>query len=107
MRIAGAHTRLVASILVIGLLAVALTFVCSEGIHFAGAMDRSCATMTHVDGISATLETEAGQTLLSGLLLVVATLAVFVFWFDAPLRLVPSGASPGLPPDPLHGRLRL
>lgn len=107
MRIARAHTRLVASILVIGLLAVALTFVCSDGIHFAGAMDRGCATMAHTDGISATIGSESSQTLLPGLLVAVLTLALFMFRLDAPLQLVQAGASPGLPPDPLHGRLRL
>lgn len=107
MRIAGAHTRLVASILVIGLLAVALTFVCSDGIHFAQAMDRGCAIMTHADGISATIGSESSRTLLPGLLVVAAVVALFTFWFDVPLILATSDAPSGLPPDPLHGRLRL
>lgn len=107
MRIMSTHRRLVASILVIGLLAVALTFVCTEGVHFFTNMGSSCATMAHTDGVAAVAGSESGQTLLSGMLAVVAVFAVFVFWFDAPTRLMPIGASPGLPPDPLHGRLRL
>lgn len=107
MRIMSTHRRLVASILAIGLLAVALTFVCSEGVHFFSNMGSDCATMSHADGVTAVVGSESGRTLLSGMLAVVAVFAAFVFWFDAPMRLVPISTAPGLPPDPLYGRLRL
>lgn len=107
MRIASVSRRLVASILVIGLLSVALTLVCSDGGHFAGSMTDACAIMSHTDGVSAIVGSESSQSLVSQLFVVVATFALFIMMFDAPAQLVPMSASPGMPPDPLHGRLRL
>lgn len=106
MRITSTHRRLVASILVIGLLAVALTFVCSEGVHFFSNMGRDCAIMSHADGVTAVVGSESGQTLLSGLMVVAAAFVMFVFRLDTTRRLVPMSVSPGIPPDPLHGRFR-
>jgi len=107
MRITSASKRLVASILVVGLLAVALTLVCSDGVHFSGSMSDACATMSHTDGVSAIIGSESSQTLVPQLLMLVAALALLIVWFETPTQLMPIGASPGLPPDPLHGRLRL
>ena len=107
MRNAGTSRRLVASILVIGLLAVALTLVCSESVHFSGRVSGACTTMSHTSGVSAVLGSESSQTLVPQLLILVAAFALLIVWFEAPAQLVPLGASPGIPPDPLHGRLRL
>lgn len=107
MRITSTGRRLVASILVIGLLAVALTLVCSEGVHLSGSVNGVCATMSHTDGVSAVVGSESSQTLVSQLFILTSAFALLVVWFEAPARRVPMGASPGIPPDSLHGSLRL
>lgn len=107
MRIASVSRRLVASILVIGLLSVALTLVCSDGVHFSGTMSDACAIMSHTDGISAVVGSDSSESLVSQLFVVVAAFSLLIAVLGAPARLAPLSASPGIPPDPLHGRLRL
>jgi|GEM_PF-5678431 len=107
MRIVSVSRRLVASILVIGLLSVALTLVCSDGAHFAGSMTDACAIMSHTDGVSAVVGSDSSESLVSQLFVVVAAFSLFIAMFGASARLVPLSVSPGIPPDPLHGRLRL
>jgi len=107
MRIASVSRRFVASILVIGLLSVALTLVCSNGGHFSGMMSDACAIMSHTGGVSAVVGSDSSASLVSQLFVVVAAFSLFIAMFGAPSRLVPLSASPGIPPDPLHGRIRL
>ena len=110
MRFAISSKWWVASILVIGLFSVALTFVCSEGIHlpFSGTMDTKCAIMGHSDGAAAIAESESASTLVPQLLVVAAGFVAFIFLFEAPARLVPASASSSSPPpDPRFGRFRV
>jgi hypothetical protein len=109
LRLAVDNKRWVALILVVGLLAVALTLVCSEGVHlpFLGGMDGKCAVMSHSGSADAIFSSDSAHTLVSQLLILGVALVAFTLLFEAPARLVLASASPSPPPDPRFGRLRL
>jgi len=109
MHLASGSRRLVASILVIGLLSVALSLVCSEGAHlpFFGGMDGKCAVMAHSDITPAIVGSESSQTLVSQLAAIGATLVIFAFFAPASTRVAFVGVVPNPPPDPMNGVLRI
>lgn len=109
MRLAIDNKRLVALIILIGVLGVAFSLVCSEGIHlpFVGDTDGKCAVMTHSAVVDAVLGSESSHTLVSPLITLVVGLLAFSFLFEAPARFVLASASPSPPPDPRFGRLRI
>lgn len=109
MHLASGSRRLVASILVIGLLSVALSLVCSEGLHlpFFGGTDGKCAVIAHSDTTSVIVGSESSQTLVSQLASIGATLVMFAFFAPTSTRVAFVGAVPYPPPDPLNGVLRI
>jgi hypothetical protein len=109
MRRAGNMGRLVASILVIGLLAAVLAVACPQGVHPASAKiaDPACAVMTHAGVASAVLGSDSGRTLIAGAVAGAATLSLFALSLESTARLAPAATTPGSPVDPLHGRLRI
>ncbi len=101
--------RLGVSILVIGMLAITLTLVCSEGIHapLSGSMDGNCVAMSHSGLTSGALGSDTAQTLVTQLMVLAFGLAASVAIFDSPVRLALVIATPSPPPDPSFGRLRI
>jgi len=101
--------RLVASILVIGLLSVALSLVCTEGAHlpFGGGLDGKCAVMAHSDITPAIVGTESSQTLVSQMVAIGAGLVLFVSFAPASVRVAFVNVAPNPPPDPMNGVLRI
>ena len=109
MRFALDSRRLMVPMLVIGMLAVALTLVCSEGVHppLSHAMDGGCAVMGHSGLAAGTLGSDSAQALVSQLIVLTAGLTLATAMVVAPVRLMPVVAAPSPPPDPRFGRLRI
>ena len=101
--------RVVASILVIGLLSVALSLVCTDGVHlpFFGTLDGKCARMAHTDPTPATVGSASSQTLVSQLVVLGSDPALFAPSAPSRSRTTLVDALPNPPPDPLNGRLRI
>ena len=101
--------RLVASILVIGLLSVALSLVCSEGAHlpFLGGLDGKCAVMAHTDIVPAIVGSESSGTLVSQLVVLGSGFALFAPVVPTTAHVALVGAAPNPPPDPMNGVLRI
>ena len=109
MRLARDSSRVVASILAIGILAVVLTVACPEGVHvtFTRALGSACAAMPHAGGVAAAVASEPARAVTPVVTAVAAAFApVLISSFEV-ASLAPLAVSPGVPTDPLHGRLRL
>lgn len=109
MRFVLLSKRMIAPIIVIGLLTVALTLVCSEGVHtpISGNMDRGCAVMSHSGLATGTLGSESTQTLISQLMVIGLGAVLAMFMLVSPVRTSPVIAAPSPPPDSRFGRLRI
>ena len=101
--------RLVASILVIGLLSVALSLVCSDVAHLPvlGGADGKCAVVDHTDIVPATIGSESSATLVSQLLVLGSGFALFLLVVPTTAHVTLVGVVPNPPPDPMNGVLRI
>jgi hypothetical protein len=109
MQRAGNMSGLVASILVIGLLAAVLVAACPQGVHPVSAKiaDPACAVMKHSSVASAVLGSDSGRTLVASAVAGAATPSLFALSLESSARLTRTVTTPGSPVDPLHGRLRI
>jgi hypothetical protein len=109
MRLARRLSEVVATMLVVGLLAAILVIACPEGVHLAlsRTMDGHCVVMTHSGGPAATLASESARTLVGQVAALAAVPALHAFNTDVAASVVSRGSWSGIPPDPLRGRLRI
>ncbi len=109
MRLAVKQQSVIATILVVAVVAAALAVFCVDGIHVpsAGELGDACAAMTHSAALGVADVTESSPAIASVL---VAAVVGFASAFNAAfMRVAGRGlaVSVGSPVDPLNGRLRL
>jgi hypothetical protein len=109
VRLASTKRSIVATIIVIAVVAAAFSVLCADGVHVptTGAISDLCAAMTHSSAIG--LGSNAGLTLLVATMLAVAIPGLATTLNTTSMRPVISHSmvAPGRSADPLNGRFRL
>lgn len=109
MRLAVKQQSLIATILVVAVVAAALAVFCADGIHVpsAGELGDACAAMTHSAALGVADVTESSPAIAS--ILVVAVVCLVAVCNAAFMRLTNRNLAVSIASsvDPLNGRLRL
>lgn len=109
MQFASDNRKLVATLLVVGLLSAVLVIACPLGVHVSTlqSMSPKCFAMAHSSVLGAAIETGSARTLVTQLLAAAIVVAAVFGSALSPARRLSAIAAPLTPVDPLNGRLRI